>query len=170
MVSNYFKYFSKTFLAMRSCSLSLYFEILLWTFLCLCLVRICKNYSVCVYRKFSHRHGTIFCLPSSNECLLPTRSSPNESTANECSYCFQPLSCEQLLVNFAVLFVLSVTWDKPVLLSEMLFISVSTQVLLVFQESVQMCLLPLSKMRHLSFCLLIKVHIWILSTFCCLYT
>lgn len=67
------------------------------------------------------------------------------------AYCFQPLSHERALVNFAMLFPISVTWHKPVPLSEVHFSSVNTKLLLVLQDQVQVSLPLTSKMRHLSF-------------------
>ena len=41
--------------------------------------------------------------------------------ANMSDYCFQPFSHEQLLVTFALLFPMSITWDTPAPLPEMCF-------------------------------------------------
>ena len=40
---------------------------------------------------------------------------------NMSDYCFQPFSHEQLLVNFALLFPISITWDMPAPLPEVCF-------------------------------------------------
>lgn len=65
--------------------------------------------------------------------------------------CFQPFSHEQPLVNSAMLFPFSVTWYKPNPLPEMYLTSVNTNLLLIFQDLIQVSLPLFSKMRYLSF-------------------
>lgn len=72
------------------------------------------------------------------------------------SYCFQLFSHEQGLVNVAMLFPISVTWDKPVSLPEMHFALVNTKLVLVFQESVQVSLPLPSKVTYLSFLAILR--------------
>ena len=45
----------------------------------------------------------------------------NYNMANMSDYYFQPFSHEQLLVNFALLFPISITWNMPAPLPEMCF-------------------------------------------------
>ena len=114
-------------------------------------ITLCVCVCVCVYTKPHVDSVTILCLVYCNSNLLSIRWCPNYSIANMSGYYFQPFSCEQALVNFAMLFLISITWDKPAPLPKMRLTSVNTNLLLIFQDSVQVSLPLFSKMRYLSF-------------------